>query len=397
MENRRDYPLRPEGVGWEEQALTSSRAVQYQSGTHRIRAPEETWEWIAPVLPRAGVTRVADVTALDRLGIPVYQAVRPASKNLSVSQGKSFSAIAAKVSAVMESVELWHSEDLSHLPQARVPLREMQYANPIATEDLKWRTDTRLLDAFPIPWIEAASLTRDRSGWIPRQMFELDLSLPRSFVPQMFHRTSNGLASGNCREEAVIHALCELLERHALFLDNEGITRKVPIEIDSLEDPSCREMVSRFRREGMKVALYDLTWDAGVACVVADVASPDLPNIWRGSGCHGAPEVAASRALSEAAQSRLTYISGARDDLTEFGTEGSVSARFEGFVEPRGTRRLKDLPDHASGNLIQDLQTLLERIDRLGFEPYCVDLTREDLQVPVVFCYIPGLREAPYA
>ncbi|MCB1033366.1 MAG: YcaO-like family protein [Acidobacteria bacterium] len=374
-----------------------SRAVRYRSGTHRIRSPEETWEWIAPVLPRIGVTRIADVTALDSLGIPVYQAVRPLSRNLSVSQGKSFSPQAAKVSAVMESVELWHSEDLGHLPQARVSMREMQYANPIETRTLKWRTDTRLLDALPIAWLEARRLGEAGTAWLPRQMLELDLSLPRALVPQMFHRTSNGLASGNCPEEALIHALCELLERHALFLEHEGRIRREPIDLASLSDPSCREMVSRFHAAGMKVALYDLTWEAGLACVVADVAAPDLPNIWRGSGCHGAPEVAASRALSEAAQSRLTYISGARDDLTEFGSAGSVSARFEGFEAPSGGRLLETLPRLATGDLTRDLEGIVDRISCLGLEAFYVDLTRAELQVPVVFCYVPGLREAPYA
>ncbi len=371
-------------------------AARYFLGTHRIRTPEETWHWLAPALAVARVTRVADVTGLDRLGIPVYQAVRPASKNLCVSQGKAVTAMAAKVSAAMEAVELWHAEDLSHLPQAEASLREMDYGNPIPNRDLKWRADTRLLDALPIPWLKARSLTRDRDGWLPRAMLELDLSLPRELRPQMFHRTSNGLASGNCREEALIHALAELVERHALFLAHAAPERKVALDERSFAGTFCAEPIRRMREAGMKLALWDLTWEAGLPCVVADLVADDLPNVWRGSGCHLSPEVAASRALSEAAQSRLTYIAGARDDLTEFSTHLPAASRFDGFALPAPERQLDEMPSLATGDLARDLALMLERLDRLGFEPFAVDCTREEIGVPVASVYVPGLKEAPY-
>src|SRR5690242_2091930 len=98
---------------------------RFVDGTHRVCTPEETWRRIQPALAAAGVTRVADVTGLDHLGIPVFQAIRPASRNLSVSQGKGLSAAAARVSAAMEALELWHAERLDHLPKVVLSPREM--------------------------------------------------------------------------------------------------------------------------------------------------------------------------------------------------------------------------------------------------------------------------------
>lgn len=80
------------------------------AGTHRAVAPETTWERIAPMLNSFGITRIADVTELDHLGIPVKVAVRPAAEILGTSQGKGATRLLAKLAAAMEAVELWHAE-----------------------------------------------------------------------------------------------------------------------------------------------------------------------------------------------------------------------------------------------------------------------------------------------
>src|SRR3954469_14776054 len=72
----------------------------------RVEEPDRTRSRLSAYLPGHGITRVGNVTGLDRLGIPVYMAMRPNSRSLSVSQGKGLSHDAAWVSAVMESLEL---------------------------------------------------------------------------------------------------------------------------------------------------------------------------------------------------------------------------------------------------------------------------------------------------
>jgi ribosomal protein S12 methylthiotransferase accessory factor len=151
------------------------------------------------------------------------------------------------------------------------------------------------------------------------------------------------------------------------------------------------------RDAGMKLALYDVTWEVAVSCIVADLVAPDLPNVWGGWGCHTSPEVALSRALTEAAQSRLTYISGARDDLHPFREKVDLSKAFRGFAEPAAERRFEDLPARSTQSVAEDLQVVLESLERLGYEPYYVDLSRDEIGVPVVFAFVPGLRDAPYA
>ena len=72
--------------------------------------PAETLARLKPLPPKMGITRLANVTGLDVIGIPVVMSVRPCSRSLSVSQGKGLDLDSAKVSAAMESVEGYHAE-----------------------------------------------------------------------------------------------------------------------------------------------------------------------------------------------------------------------------------------------------------------------------------------------
>lgn len=382
-----------------------STRKRYFVGTHRVLEPEETWERVRPLLPRVGITRLADVTALDRLGIPVFQAVRPAGRNLSVSQGKGATPAAARASAAMEAIELWHAEDLAHLPtadQVEMTPREMRYANAVPLSSLRWSAGRAAFDGVPLAWVRARPVAAGGeeetglAGWLPRSMLELDFDPSPAFRPRPFHLTSSGLASGNCREEALLHALCELVERHALHLARRHPEHRAPLAEESVDDPWCREAIGRLRAAGCRLALADITWEVGIPTLVADLALPDLPQVWRGSGCHPSPAVALSRALTEAAQSRLTYISGARDDIASLARTPWTSEVFETFVEPPPARRFGELVDVSTGDVGEDLAGVARRLRAAGYEPFYVDLGRDDVGVAVVFAFVPGLEEVAH-
>jgi ribosomal protein S12 methylthiotransferase accessory factor len=84
----------------------------YTKDTHRVVSPEETLKRVEKLLPDIGVTRVAEISGLDRLGIPVYSAIRPGSQQgaISVYAGKGATPVEARVSVIMESVERYSSE-----------------------------------------------------------------------------------------------------------------------------------------------------------------------------------------------------------------------------------------------------------------------------------------------
>ena len=75
-------------------------------------------ETIARVLAHKdvlGITRVANLTGLDRTGIPVVMVCRPNARSSAVFNGKGIDIAAAKASALMEAAETWHAEHVRAL------------------------------------------------------------------------------------------------------------------------------------------------------------------------------------------------------------------------------------------------------------------------------------------
>jgi hypothetical protein len=68
--------------------MTPSLPVTYAEGTHRVETPLDTLARIKPLFADMGITRVANITHLDRLGIPTWCAIRPICKQVQVSNGK---------------------------------------------------------------------------------------------------------------------------------------------------------------------------------------------------------------------------------------------------------------------------------------------------------------------
>src|SRR5579872_5344414 len=132
----------------------SPAVKEYREGTHRIVSPDVTLQRMMPHAASCGITRVANITGLDVIGIPVWVAFRPNSRSLSVSQGKGLDDAAAKASAVMESIEAFHAERILR-PVKLATEPDMRAAHTVAdVKDLP-RT-ARIFDAGAVlPWIEA--------------------------------------------------------------------------------------------------------------------------------------------------------------------------------------------------------------------------------------------------
>jgi YcaO-like protein with predicted kinase domain len=103
-------------------------AKRYRSGTHRTVTPDETLRRGLRVAPVMGITRIANVTGLDSVGIPVVMVCRPNSRSLAVSQGKGLDLTAAKASGLMESIETYHAETIT-FPLRLCSHEELRY-NP---------------------------------------------------------------------------------------------------------------------------------------------------------------------------------------------------------------------------------------------------------------------------
>lgn len=364
-------------------------AKTYERGTHRARDPEHTWDLMAPKLARFGITRVADVTYLDVIGIPVVMSVRPLSKVLSVSQGKGQTLTLAKVSAVMESVELWHAETAyPPLTRRRTPATELDL--PYALNDLVRDSSALVTETTRLDWIGATGLVSGRATEVPFGVVCFTEYVERPWTPYGIVTTSNGLASGNNLPEAVLHALYEVIERDAISRTVRDDHRTF-IDPRTVDDPDCAHMIRQIGAAGVELRLAHVPSSTGVPCFEAELWSPEFPVITLGAGAHLAAEVALSRAITEAAQSRLTSIAGSRDD--QAAVYEHVSTAGGGRPAPSATTHswagFAAAPVPSFADLEEEMAAVTILAAGLGGEPLLVDLSTDE-DFAVVKVIVPG-------
>jgi YcaO-like protein with predicted kinase domain len=353
-----------------------------------------------------GITRVADVTGLDVIGIPVVMVCRPNSRSLSVSQGKALDLVAAKASGVMESVEAYHAERIA-LPLVLGSANDLRFTHRLVdVARLPQLGNSLLHDGFQLLWIEGSELLGGERVWVPYEMVHTNYTLPAPTGTGCFVGTSSGLAAGNHPLEALSHAICEAVERDATtlwgLLDEDGFSR-TRIDPETIDDPGCREALERYGRADVAVGVWETTTDIGIpAFVVLIVERVDDPlrllYSARGMGCHPNRAIALLRALTEAAQSRLTFIAGARDDLVrseyELGRSPDLRRRQRLVLDAAGPMRdFADGPSFDGETFDEDVTWELDRLRLAGIDQVvAIDLTRREFGIPVVRVTVPGLE-----
>jgi YcaO-like protein with predicted kinase domain len=372
----------------------------YREGTHRTDAPVHTLARVRPHMAAMGITRIANLTGLDRLGIPVIGVFRPNSRSVAVAQGKGLHLDAAKASGLMEAVETFHAETIGAARTASLEALRRD-ARVIDLSRLPRVPESELPPDQPVPWVRAQDWVTGEPLFVPYEVVSTDYTLPLPAGTGYFQANTNGLASGNCTLEAVLHGLCELIERDATALwwrrSPDGKAART-LDLASVADRGCRWVLERYAEAGVKVAVWDTTSDIAVASFLCAVYGEDPPLPELGAGCHPCREIALLRALTEAAQARTTVISGSRDDLgrrTYASEEAAARLRqFRALMDrPVEGVRLDVVPTLESDTMGDDLDHVVARLATVGLsEIAVVDLTKPEFGIPVVRVLVPGLE-----
>ena len=338
--------------------------------------PDETVRRLWPLLDELGITRLARQTGLDRIGIPCWAAFRPNSKSLAGAQGKGLTDAAACASALMEAAEVAVAE----YPRAA---RRTDTAARLEAGGEAWFDPMRFMPfgeeldrARRITWLAGADLHSHKRRWVPLDLVDMD---GETSEIEGICKTSNGLASGNTLEEAAFHALCELIERDAttswsMLSPSARAARSFPCA--ELNDQQVDDLVRKMLDAGLAVRLIDQTSDLGIPVVMALVGPADPDNaryldVCAGYGAHPVAVRAALRALTEAAQSRITAIAASRDDL------GPAAFDADAFAEDAAILGHEPMAHAPRG---MDLGTPLQELSRA-----CVEaLSRNDIAATLV-------------
>lgn len=358
---------------------------------------------LTPRLKDAGITRVAVVTGLDVLGIPVVMVVRPASRSLSVAQGKGPSLLQAKVSGIMEALEHFHAES-ADVPLRYGSRRELSTADKAVVDPHRLpRTSAALTDQTPLLWARAESMLGACEGWVPFELVHLDYRYPLPAGSGFFLGSSTGLGCGLTRGDAERSALLEVVERHQIAMfQRHGASAASLVDLTQVHDPTCRWLLDRCAQAGVAVSLWDSSApELGVSCFQCELVDERRDPLRalgcaRGYGCHFDASVAFERALCEAAQSRLTAIAGTRDDVYEHDVSLVRSPAAHAAAQIRRSGARTEPWPGVAGRALVDAERaqaeLCERLVRQGFgPPLVVDLSKPDWPVHVVRVLVPGL------
>jgi len=412
-----------------------SRKKWTVNGTSRIQPAHKTLERAMPLGEKIGITRLADITDMDVLRVPNYSAVLPGTEDyIWVYSGKGPTRQHAKASALMESIERYSSlpsggphklvrSSYSELVRNHRVLHPEEIVEPVRFE---YRND------MVMDWLAGYDLAGDEEVMVPATVTLFRYSPQPPAVNPFAYFHTNGLASGNVLEEAVCHALCEVIERDAMsiaelrasaipfhvlravvhslgsarfqvppipsdrFVDDPGIFPEV--DISDIDFMPVRSLVEKFKKAGISLSIKDITSDIGIPTFNASSVewiSHDYGYLAEGHGTHPDARIALLRAITEVSQTRAANIQGARDDLRKirYGESNTDDRRAWQFMPSTKTIRFSDVKTFFNEDILDDIQLILSRLNNVGLRrAIVVDLTNPEINVPVVRAIVPGLE-----
>ena len=371
---------------------------KYVDGTHRVCSPQETYDAVSSKMPAVSIDSVEDITSMDRLAIPVFLACGHDDRSGATFtfKGKGASPIEAQVSAMMEALERYCSAfDESRVLVAPESALDSPYVVP---HSLVLPNPMMYHDGMSIAWTRSYDLLGQQDTYVPSNaVFH---PFPQNYG-WLFRSNTNGLAAGNCIEEAILHALCEVVERDAWSLAEVVPNYPPQVEYDG-KNSTVISLLDHFRDNEVDVSVTDITSDLGIPTFVAaadDKKTRDPTLLTVGVGSHLNPDVALIRALTEVAQSRLTQIY-----ENERNPNGAVLKRRLGYERilkmnarwftATDTRIFSELSALDTQYVRDDIEIILSILSANGFEQAVVsDLSSESLGMPVVRVTVPGLEQ----
>lgn len=376
--------------------------ITYFGCTHRTIPPKQTIQNVEAKLRKIGVTRVTEITHLDRLGIPVYSAIRPGAAEgaVSIYAGKGATKDQAKASAMMEAFERYSAE-ISEVDKLKFKSTIFNEENDaINPKELILPPSSIEIEETKLDWVKAFEINDNQTYLVPAN------AVYHPYIPlngmALFKSNTNGLASGNNLEEAIFHGIMEVIERDAWSIFEAKRKNKHDIDTENINNMLITDILEKFSKAGVEVRLIDLTADIDITTVAAvsdDTILKDPALLTLGVGTHLNPEIAVIRALTEVAQSRATQIHGTREDtsravfMRKAGYHRMKKINKHWFSDPEKLINLSKIKDKSGKSFKEDITTSINLIKKEGFNKILYsDLTRYDIQIPVARVLIPGLE-----
>jgi len=409
---------------------------KWATGTSRIYSVKDTLKRVEPIAKKIGVTRLANITDLDVLRIPNYSAVLPGTQDyIWVYSGKGPTKPEARASALMESVERYTSlPKRTKYVTASYQQMEREYGRKylIHPDDTLEPLKYTYRDNYALDFMEGMDLFTNEKVFVPAGIVQSRYEPMGATVNPFQFSHTNGLASGNVIEEAIAHALCEVIERDAVSLA-ELRSSAIPFHVlrslidvfryngfdvkplqseDYVDDPSIFSdvdvsakdsqhiefLLQRFLKENIPLLIKDITSDIGIPTFIATSVqwiTHDYGYLAEGHGTHPDARLALVRAITEVSQTRAANIQGARDDLRKMNYEmgNTAETRSWQFMRSEKNKDLHSIKSFENNDILDDIHLLLRNLKNAGIERVVVvNLTDNEIKIPVVRVIVPSLE-----
>jgi thioglycine synthase len=417
---------------------------------NRVVSVDDTLAKVMAFCKKIGITRISDITFMDRLYIPNYSVTLPGTDDIFwVYGGKGTTRTQAKVSALMESIERYSS---LHKTNPRIDIRDSYLHlsnsgnNVLHPAEVIEPLNPGYKESSAIDFLTGFDLLKNEEVLVPAELayYRYIPKLPAVSIFQSSH--TNGLASGNVLEEAICHALCEVIERDAVsiadlcascipyniiekigesfevnkvidshlidsigvqFVDESTIYPDVDISEVARDFQPLRNLLRKFNSAGIPLMIKNITQkDIHIPTIAAssiECITHDYGLFAKGYGTHLDSRVALIRAITELAQTRAVNIQGARDDLKriQYNENDEIYKRKWQFMPSSlagqnhedNFIKFSEIRTCVNEDILSDIKHILSVLKEAGINrAIIVNLTNPDIEIPVVRAIVPELE-----
>ncbi|HJT83382.1 MAG TPA: YcaO-like family protein [Nitrososphaeraceae archaeon] len=422
--------------------------------TPRVKPLEYTLAKIIPICKDIGVTRISDITYMDKLYIPNFSAILPGTEDsIWVYSGKGLTKQQAKTSSLMESIERYcslpsiYSKSLIHGTYLELSKTYKKVLHPnevVEPVESNYNDKESIID-----YIQGFDLLKNEEVLVPAQLVFSKFSAKAPSINIFPYSHTNGLASGNVLEEAICHGLCEVIERDAVsiadlcsssipysilenilkslknsdyspnlsnqipedkFVDDANIYPEVNISEIVKEFEPIKFLVRKFIDAGISLLIKDITQkDIDIPTFVAssiEWVTNDYGYFAKGYGTHPDSRIALIRAITELSQTRAVNIQGARDDLKriQYRDKDEIYKRKWQFIasspsssstQTNNNKNIafSEIKTYIKKDILDDIKLILNKLKKAGLKrAIVVNLTNSNVGIPVVRIIVPGLE-----
>jgi len=364
----------------------------------KLIPPEQTVQNARKQLDKINLDILHETRRIDnnRLGIPVYFSVCGTDAQERIGKrkqmGKGADPSQAEASAIMELIERFSLYDFmaqdhhfyvdtyQDLSSDKIDFETIVYS---VNDDVDQHSpEFQFFNELPLRWVRAYELKNNTQIFIPFDWF---------FQINAY----NGSSAGNCREEAIIQGMSEVIERHACA---RVIQKDVPvkqIDLNSVTDPVAKDLIQRYQQANIQLQIYDYSINTGIPIIGGVAYDPsNFPHaseiVWT-AGAMPDPKRSLCRVLTEIAQ-----LGGDFNTHSNYEPSGlpklTCIDEIEDFHPNCPIIPFSALSDLSHNNIRIEISNYISTLHDIFPYFYMVDVTHKALQLPSVYTIIPGAR-----